>query len=133
MENVSADINAHVPSWSWMAYNGGIDYIDPPYRYVTWETSGLIHPWTRGDYTDPDINESVAIVAVARGFNIEGCDPQEVDIAYDTTQGSEEKRVQCVIVAKLDAGSSDLDRLHYILLVVPMQDECEDERRVKCK
>jgi hypothetical protein len=56
-----------------------------------------------------------------------------VDIAYDTRQGSEEKGVQCVIVAKLDAGSSDLDRLHYVLLVVRMQDECEDERRVKCK
>ena len=26
----------NVPSWSWMAYRGGIDYIDPPFDQADW-------------------------------------------------------------------------------------------------
>jgi hypothetical protein len=129
----SAERNFHVPSWSWMAYKGGIDYTDPPYRSATWETSELIPPWTCGGYQDPDANEDVAIAAVARNFNLKGRDPEEVKITYDTDKGSEQKRVQCVIVARSNDARSDLDRRYYVLLVILTQDKLENERWVKCK
>jgi hypothetical protein len=65
--------NFHVPSWSWMAYKGGIDYTDPPYQTAIWETAGIIPPWTRGGYQDPDANEDVAIAAVARSRRSQDC------------------------------------------------------------
>ncbi|KAH7395183.1 heterokaryon incompatibility protein-domain-containing protein [Phaeosphaeria sp. MPI-PUGE-AT-0046c] len=123
----------HVPSWSWMAYKGGIDFTDPPYRSATWETREIIPPWTRGGYQNPEINEDVAIAAVARDFDLKGRDPDEVKIAYDTEQGSEKKRVQCVIVARSNDARSDMDRRYYVLLVIPTQDECDNDRWVKYK
>lgn len=123
----------HVPSWSWMAYKGGIDFTDPPYRSATWETRELIPPWTRGGYQDPDINEDVAIAAVAHDFNLKGRDPDEVKIAYDTEQGSEKKRVQCVIVARSNDVRSDQERRYYVLLVIPMQEKSENDRWLKYK
>jgi hypothetical protein len=118
---------SHVPSWSWMAYEGGIDYTDPPYHSATWETRELIPPWTRGGYTDPENNEPIAIAAIARDFNLKGRDPEEVKIAYDTEQGSEKKKVQCVIVARSNVARSDLERRYYV------QEELEDERWMRCK
>jgi hypothetical protein len=32
-----------VPSWSWMAYKGGIDYTDPSYRSAVWEMEKFSH------------------------------------------------------------------------------------------
>jgi hypothetical protein len=129
----SADRNSHVPSWSWMAYKGAIDYTDPPYRSATWEIRELIPPWTRGGYVDFEANESVAIAAVARDFNLKGRNPEEVHIAYDTKRGSEKKRVQCVIVAKSIAEELDSERRYYVILVISVQYGLEDDRWVKCK
>jgi hypothetical protein len=123
----------HVPSWSWMAYKGGIDYTDPPFKSAIWETKELIPPWTRGEYRDPDVNEDVAIAAIARDFNLKGRDPEEVKIAYDTEKSSEGQRVQCVIVARSNVARSDQDRRCYVLLVIPTQDEVEDGRLAKYK
>jgi hypothetical protein len=133
LEAIAFSDDSYVPSWSWMAYKGGIDYTDPPYRSATWEIRELIPPWTRGGYTDPENNEPIAIAAVARDFNLKGRDPEEVKIAYDTEQGSEKKKVQCVIVARSNVARSDLERRYYVLLVIAMQEELEDKRWVRCK
>lgn len=123
----------HVPSWSWMAYRGGIDYTDPPFKSAIWETRELIPPWTRGGYQHPDTNEDVAIAAVARDFNLKGRDPEEVKIAYDTEKSSEGQRVQCVIIARSDVARSDQDRRYYVLLIIPTQHQVVDSPWVKCK
>jgi hypothetical protein len=128
-----ADRHMHVPTWSWMAYKGGIDYTDPPYQSATWETRELIPPWTRGGYQDPDANEHVAIAAVARDFNLKGRDPEEVKIAYDTEKSSEGQRVQCVIVARSNEARSDQDRRYYVLLVIPTQAKTDDDKWIKYK
>jgi hypothetical protein len=43
------------------------------------------------------------------------------------------RRVQCVIAARSNVARSDLDKRCYVLLVIPIQDELEDDRWVKCK
>ncbi|KAH3959712.1 hypothetical protein HBH64_022360 [Parastagonospora nodorum] len=128
-----AEKDFHVPSWSWMAYRGGIDYTDPPFKSATWETGELIPPWTRGDHQHPDTNEDVSIAAVARDFDLKGRDPEEVKIAYDTEKSSEGQRVQCVIVARSKAARSDQDRRYYVLLVIPTQNQAVDGPWMKCK
>ncbi|EAT85373.2 hypothetical protein SNOG_06722 [Parastagonospora nodorum SN15] len=128
-----AEKDFHVPSWSWMAYRGGIDYTDPPFKSATWETGELIPPWTRGNHQHPDTNEDVSIAAVARDFDLKGRDPEEVKIAYDTEKSSEGQRVQCVIVARSKAARSDQDRRYYVLLVIPTQNQAVDGPWMKCK
>ncbi|KAH7095139.1 heterokaryon incompatibility protein-domain-containing protein [Paraphoma chrysanthemicola] len=128
-----AQSNMHVPTWSWMAYKGGIDYTDPPYNSATWETRELIPPWTQGGYHDPEANEDVAIAAVARDFDLKGHDPKEVKIAYDTENTTEGQRVQCVIVARSNDTRSDQDRRYYVLLVIPTKDKPDDGKGAKYK
>jgi len=118
--------NMHVPSWSWMAYKGGIDYTDPPYQSAIWETRELLPPWTRGGYGDPNIvDEDVALAAVARDFSLAGRKQDEVKVAYDTERGSETKKVQCVIVARSIEGMN-IEKRFYVLLVIPTEGETEE-------
>ncbi|KAL5120319.1 hypothetical protein ACEQ8H_001877 [Pleosporales sp. CAS-2024a] len=117
----------HVPSWSWMAYKGGIDYTDPPFESAIWETRELIPPWTRGGYDDSNVNEDVAIAAFARDFDLEGRDPEQVKIAYDTEKSSEGQRAQCVLVARSKDARSDQDRRYYVLLVIPTPKRTNDD------
>ena len=118
--------NIKVPSWSWMAYKGGIDYTDPPFQSAEWETKELIPPWTRGGEVRTDSapqDGEIALLATVRDFTVAGRRQDEVDLTYDTgrTTASDGKRAQCIIVAKAREGKMDRDRRHYVLLVTPTQ------------
>jgi hypothetical protein len=121
--------NVSVPSWSWMAYKGGIDYLDPPFQSADWETRELIPPWTRGMGPDSLSTASappdgeVAIEATVRNFDVAGRQQHEVRFSYDTERraSSDGQRAQCVIVAKARESRSDRDRRYYVLLVTPVQ------------
>jgi hypothetical protein len=136
--------NVKVPSWSWMAYKGGIDYIDPPFETADWERVEIIPPWTRGGggggsgsahHTDTSPqNGEIAIIARVRDFKVAGRLPDEVKITYDAerTRASDGQVTQCVIVAKMKGGSSNLLRRYYVLLVTAMQGvEGRGERRYR--
>lgn len=34
------------PSWSWMAYRGAIDYLDPPFDRMEWEERDIYSQWS---------------------------------------------------------------------------------------
>ena len=117
---------ASVPTWSWMAYRGGIDYLDPPFEKTDWEKADIHPPWTRytGDTaTEADTTRddgAVELVATARDFNVAGSRAGEVKIVYDTERDrSDGSRVQCVVVAKSKEERMELEKRHYVLIVVP--------------
>jgi hypothetical protein len=121
-----AEKNIRVPSWSWMAYRGGIDYTDPPYRSAEWEKNEIQPPWTRGTVRHTDsmpLDGTVALTAVVRNFAVAGRQENEVNLIYDTdrTGGSDGQRAQCVVVAKSMDARSDSERVCYVLLVAPTQ------------
>lgn len=35
-----------LPSWSWMAYDGPIDYLDVPFGEVDWFEGDIVSPWS---------------------------------------------------------------------------------------
>ena len=115
-----------IPSWSWMAYRGSIDYLDPPFEKTVWEEKDISPPWTRVggrghavETTDRDAN--IELVAIARNYNVAGCSIGEVKLIYDTERtrsDGDSSRVQCVIVAKSKEAGTDKDRMHYVIIVV---------------
>ncbi|KAF2849504.1 hypothetical protein T440DRAFT_398982, partial [Plenodomus tracheiphilus IPT5] len=116
--------NIRVPSWSWMAYKGGIKYNDPEFGSANWETKELIAPWTRGGDRATDSapqHGDIAILATVRDFALGGRQQHEADLVYDTgrTTGSDGARAQCVIVARSKEARSDAERRYDVLLVVP--------------
>jgi len=120
--------NTHVPSWSWMAYKGGIDYETPKWGSADWETNDISEPWTQGygqSTASAPQGGVIAIPAIVRNFHVANRLPDEVKLVYDTgrTRGSDGERAQCVIVAKEKAANtvSQGQRRHYVLLVALKQ------------
>lgn len=118
--------NVSVPTWSWMAYRGGIDYLDPPFEKTDWEKADIHPPWTRHSGETAPAAETthheagVELVATARDFNVAGSRVNEVKIVYDTERDrSDGSRVQCVVVAKSKDGRTDAEKRHYVLIVAP--------------
>jgi len=118
--------NVSVPTWSWMAYRGGIDYLDPPFEKTDWEKADIHPPWTRGSGETARAAEtthfdaSMELTATARDYNVAGSRIDEAKIVYDMERNkSDGSRVQCVVVAKSKEGRTDREKRHYVLIVVP--------------
>jgi hypothetical protein len=116
----------HVPTWSWMAYKGAIDYMDPPYGTADWETTEITPPWTQGQKAPTDLvplGRQVALQAVVRDFNVAGSRAGEVKLVYDRerTKGSNGQRAQCVVVAKSKERKAENSKSHFVLLVTETQ------------
>ncbi|KAL1596698.1 hypothetical protein SLS59_007728 [Nothophoma quercina] len=113
-----------VPSWSWMAYKGGIDYTTPEGGTAEWETDDIAEPWTRGfrsATTSAPQDGVIAIPAVVRNFRVGNRRPDDVRLYYDAgkTKGSDGQRAQCVVVAKDKRIRFEGLKRHYVLLVTP--------------
>ncbi|OSS51061.1 hypothetical protein B5807_04075 [Epicoccum nigrum] len=119
--------NIHVPSWSWMAYTGGIDYADPPFRQADWETSDVVPPWTRGDAhntSSAPLDGSVTIPATVRKYLTTEEKAGEVRLVFDqaTTSDSHGRDAYCVVVARSNQRKLDRQqKRYYVLLVMPTQ------------
>lgn len=97
-----------VPSWSWMAYTGGIDYITPDFGGMEWEA--MQSPWdsnynTAGDNT---------LVVEARDYR---ADDEGSNIVFDCPEVSQKLAIKCVVLGKVKGRKPAGDKLHYVLVV----------------
>ena len=115
-----------LPSWSWMAYKGGIDYMDPPFGAVDWERKEVVPPWTRGRSTIAELapeDDKVALTATVRAFSVAGRRAGEAELVYDIDMtGLDGQRPQCIIVAKSKDGRAERDKMCHVLLVGPTRE-----------
>ncbi|KAI5917041.1 heterokaryon incompatibility protein-domain-containing protein [Camillea tinctor] len=118
-----------VPSWSWMAYDGGIDYLDEsmlPFNKVTWMTKELKSPW---DVTHSSLSwhtnkrGSTELRGEARRFWESSMDGKEARLFYD--RESEEPKdywfsdIRCVVIGIFE--DKDKVRKSCVLLVAPRE------------
>lgn len=127
--------NYHVPSWSWMAYSGGIDYNTPEGGTAEWETNDITEPWTRGSHQttiSAPQNSIIPILAIVRNFQVANRLPDEAKLYYDTgqVQGSDGQRAQCVVVAKDKRGRFEGLKRHYVLLVARKKSDSGRGRKI---
>jgi len=128
--------NRNVPSWSWMAYNGGIQFMDIPFGTVDWinslwfdEGHELALITDVGEFRDcimePD-GKYYAILDFGR--------TKRGWIQYDVEEGEDLFKERCVVAGKSikDWDSEDGDRLdvkeYYILVVRPTSVDGEYKR-----
>ena len=119
-----ADSQIMVPTWSWMAFKGGIDYLELPFDGVDWEEQEIRSPWTpgsRGVWHTGDQAGVVELSAVARDFDFTGKTGPESKLIYDRPPRSDGsiQPVKCVVVGRLGkgAGQNEQNRMYYVLLV----------------
>ncbi|KAJ8117109.1 hypothetical protein OPT61_g1616 [Boeremia exigua] len=124
--------NIRVPSWSWMAYVGSIDYADPPFQSAEWETKDIIPPWTqRNRSTGAASHDGItSISATVREYEVAEWRPNEVKLVFDQkrTSNSDQERGYCVVVARSNERGSDKQRRYYVLLLVPTQERGRAEQ-----
>jgi hypothetical protein len=115
------------PSWSWMAYKGGIDFIPVPGNTVTWEVERLASPWSgrrRGQ------SNTARVDAVSRGVLVARAYEYRVELTRagaastiipDSPRASVDSEVRCVLVGteKHQPEEGSKERTCYVLIVRP--------------
>ena len=111
-----------VPTWSWMGYKGGIDYLDLPFNGVEWDEKALRSPWTLGVgmwHTDSQPG-FVELSALVRDFDVQAAAGLGFKIIYDVPAKRDGPRpgLKCVILGRLQSPNLAVaDRTHYVLWV----------------
>lgn len=90
------------PTWSWMAVDGPIDFLEPPGGEVTWNLSVAL-PWKNKDM----------VQGPAHDFRTPS-DLEEQRIIYDDDEQRDDTQIKCVIIA-----TSKDKRKHWVVLVSP--------------
>lgn len=118
------------PTWSWMAYEGAIEYLDPPFNQVDWETRDIISPWASESpgtwsYSRDSSTEPRALKVIVRDFDTAAAaTDQAANIIIDTPSLIQSRRakLKCVVLGRLKDGSREAlgDRRHFVMLVKPM-------------
>lgn len=112
-----------VPSWSWMACKGGIDYISPSFGKVDWEK--MDSPWSHGaggfkaELQTDKRGGNVALIAQARSYNAFALREGQGEIIPDRPGGSQQPATKCVVlgIQQTAADLGDDMKEHYVLIV----------------
>lgn len=115
-----------VPSWSWMGYDGGIDFVDLSDRGVDWSKDAINSPWATkgpGTWHTGDGKEVVELKALARPFGsrcVGVAAPDEIELVCDSqdTIDLENKDLMCVVVGREKRSSVDTDETAHFILII---------------
>lgn len=123
------------PTWSWMAYKGAIEYLDPPFAQVEWETKDIISPWATNalgtwSYSRDISVEPRTLKVIARNFDAATAATDDTaNVIIDTPSctpfpGSD---LKCVILGRLRRESDEAPngRTHFVMLVKPTGSEAK--------
>lgn len=128
MERIAYNNNQHVPSWSWMAYSGGVQFIVVKVGSVSWVD----------ELAFDDERDSAALIADVGNFqectlksdgdrytisNLFG--EKRGWVQYDVKSDRKFHEEQCVVVGRTESTSEDY---YYILVVVPTEKDGEYKR-----
>ncbi|KAH8895808.1 hypothetical protein GQ53DRAFT_792351 [Thozetella sp. PMI_491] len=119
-----------VPSWSWMSYAGGIDYLSLEFGGIAWED--VVSPWFRNMDGRPRTERreaNITLTAVACDFDSAGAMTDEGWLIFDCPGGSMQLETKCVVLGKQNGPAHIEDQRHYMLLVAPtMTLDCDGNK-----
>ncbi|KAK7423846.1 hypothetical protein QQZ08_008890 [Neonectria magnoliae] len=124
-----------MPSWSWMAYEGGITFMDLPFSGVQWEDEDQIRsPWTANDTSSSswhtgDSDTRIYLAGRARDFDVALADKE---IVYDKLVAPAGRAMKCVVIGsqKSEVAPNVATRKHYVLVVAAKPGSDEIHERV---
>ncbi|KEY64228.1 hypothetical protein S7711_03513 [Stachybotrys chartarum IBT 7711] len=122
LTRIDFGLNRAIPSWSWMAYNEGIDFLDLPLGDVKWLRGEIISPWA--DPSGEMARGTPEISILARKFTTrrELTEDSVDSIVYDSPDRVQRQAVRCVLMGKIgNRGTSKKEDLIYCVLFVQPQ------------
>jgi hypothetical protein len=131
LERIPPEVQGAVqlPSWSWMAYDGAIDFVDLPLGGVDWQEDEIHGPWSTSD-AEEQMEEAAGrgLSAIVRPFRWEPTNVDHEDFEIDLDAGEDVGTEgwadwQCVVVGtkKVPKGRviQIAERTHYLLIIAP--------------
>jgi hypothetical protein len=94
-----ADFDHLPPTWSWMAYEGAIDYMDIPYDNVDWESDNIRMPRSN------DLQSEQALIAPAWLYRRDMKNSWETKFVYDIQDKEESEEERCIILGQSKYGN----------------------------
>ncbi|OCK73239.1 hypothetical protein K432DRAFT_399013 [Lepidopterella palustris CBS 459.81] len=108
-----------VPSWSWMAYEGGIEYMDVPYGKVDW-AKDIVSPFNGTKLSEA---HDPMVVTQLKAPIYDLVDSQSAGLVLDETDRSIKRHLKCIIVGTSKAPNPKDQALCYVLLVQEAVDQ----------
>jgi hypothetical protein len=102
-----------VPSWSWMAYEGGIDYMDAPGGRVDW-AEDVISPFT---VLDASGSSSVTTHTTIRAPVHDFIDTKNTDLILDEPSQNSRRPLKCVVIGRSKFSTTKNRSSCYVLVV----------------
>lgn len=113
-----------VPSWSWMAYKGPIDYLAVEFDKVTWSDHKRLSPpfvsnesALTGTHTDMLPARQFAIRAETFAYNELGREKDASVIHLDLKLVLIQRKYRCVVVGVTRSSLPEQKKMHYVLIV----------------
>jgi len=102
-----------VPSWSWMAYTGGINYFKPEYDRYEWKD--IDPPWSQNTHCE----RGVALVAEAQEYehNVRDLFKENCKLVFDCLEEPTTKPELCVVLGVEKVNIEKGLKRHYVMLV----------------
>lgn len=121
------ELEFRVPSWSWMAYMGEIDFLELEFGKIEWME--IRSPWSNvmNSKTELSIKKESDGCPTIWGTVREIIGDAEKDSAgqlyYDLHSGPQvNNKIECVVLGIEKKKSTTMARLHYFILVEPVGD-----------
>lgn len=115
------------PSWSWMAYQGGIDYLDLSFDPIEWAYRDIESPWSGAAMGAWDvIGDSAAgrteLKVVVRSIKPGGWKETHSQVIYDIPAEARKfgRGLKCVILGRQRSRGFVQTRTYCVLLVIPL-------------
>lgn len=102
--------DAKPPSWSWMACDGQITFLELPFGEIEWANN--VH--------GPPAESDIGIWAEASKLHLHGAELMERAVLDLEAPESDEDTWRCVVVGKKKARGERDDAVHYVLLIRPV-------------
>jgi hypothetical protein len=101
----------NVPSWSWMAVSGGIDYFHLDFNGFNWQP--IESPWSSPMQSGGDR----VIKALACDFKLPVAESQEHDIIFDDSRRSKQDQTRAIVLGIEKGLKATEEKKHYVLVV----------------
>jgi hypothetical protein len=100
-----------VPSWSWMAVSGGIDYFHPQFDRFDWQE--MESPWS----PSTEVGRDNSIKAQVISFQLDETTLQEHEVIFDDSERSKQDKTKVIILGIERIHKDKAEKRHYVLLV----------------
>lgn len=135
MAKIPSNPSLRVPSWSWMGYDGGIDFLDLPLGGVEWLSDAIKSPWTTeatNTWHTGDGKEFVELDAWAWRFkpgDVSREPREELELLCDTEDvvDWEAKDLMCVVVGIEKRRCALHERTHFVLVITRSKETLQSQ------